>query len=113
MGSSAVQGALWGASAPEWSELAEPSQVPFYEAAFDAINVGPGIRLLDAGCGAGLALVLALQRGAIPTGLDAADGLLEVARQRLPDADLRQGDLEHLPFEDDSFDGVTAFNSVQ
>lgn len=113
MGSSAVQGALWGASAPEWSELAEPGQVPFYEAAFDALEVGPGMHLLDAGCGAGLALVLACKRGAIPTGLDAADGLLDVARQRLPDADLRHGDLEDLPFADHSFDGVTAFNSVQ
>jgi SAM-dependent methyltransferase len=113
MGSSAVQGALWGASAPAWSELAEPGQTPFYEAAFDALEVGPGMQLLDAGCGAGLALVLATKRGAIPTGLDAADGLLQVARQRLPDADLRQGDLEDLPYDDDAFDAVTAFNSVQ
>jgi SAM-dependent methyltransferase len=113
MRSSAVQGELWGASARDWSELAEPGQVPFYEAAFDALEIGPGIRLLDAGCGAGLALVLAAKRGAIPTGLDAADGLLEVARERLPDVDLRHGDLEDLPFDDDTFDTVTAFNSVQ
>lgn len=113
MGSSGLQGPLWGASAPDWSELAEPGQVPFYEAAFDALEVSPGMRLLDAGCGAGLALVLATKRGAIPTGLGAAGGLLEVARERLPDADLRQGDLEDLPFDDDTFDAITAFNSVQ
>lgn len=113
MGSSVVQGELWGASAQDWSELAEPGQIPFYEAALDALDIGPNMRLLDAGCGAGLALVLAAKRGVVPTGLDAAGGLLEVARERLPDADLRQGDLEDLPFEDDSFDGVTAFNSVQ
>ena len=39
--------------------------------------------------------------------------LLEIARERLPEADLRQGDLEALPYADDSFDAVTAFNSVQ
>ena len=113
MGSSAVQGALWGASAPEWAELVEPAQSPFYEAAFDALGVGPGMHMLDAGCGSGLALVLAAKRGATPTGLDAADGLLHVARERLPDADLCQGDLEDLPYDDDTFDAVTAFNSVQ
>jgi hypothetical protein len=32
MGSAAVQGALWGAAAHDWAEIAEPAQVPFYEA---------------------------------------------------------------------------------
>ena len=57
-------------------------------------EVGAGTRLLDAGCGAGLALALAAQRGAVVTGLDASAGLLAVARERLPEADLREGDLE-------------------
>ena len=30
-----------------------------------------------------------------------------------PGADIRQGDLEQLPFADDSFDTVTSFNAVQ
>ncbi|MCV2489595.1 class I SAM-dependent methyltransferase [Geodermatophilus sp. YIM 151500] len=46
-------------------------------------------------------------------GLDASAQLLEVARRRLDGADLRQGDVEALPYADDSFDAVTAFNSVQ
>jgi SAM-dependent methyltransferase len=113
MGSAAVQGPLWGASADDWAAIAEPGQIPFYDAAFDAIEVRPGTTLLDVGCGAGLALELAQGRGAIVSGLDAAEGLLEVARARLPEADIRQGDIEDLPFEDDAFDAVTAFNSVQ
>jgi SAM-dependent methyltransferase len=87
--------------------------VPFFEAALAALEVGAGTRLLDAGCGAGLALALAAQRGAIVTGLDASGALLEIARERLPEADLRQGDLESLPYADAAFDAVTAFNSVQ
>lgn len=113
MGTAQLQGALWGAAAQDWAALGEPPQIPFFEAAFDAIGIDGGTRLLDAGCGAGLALVLAEQRGAIVTGLDASAGLLAVARERLPDADIREGDLEELPFEDDCFDAVTAFNSVQ
>jgi SAM-dependent methyltransferase len=113
MGTAEAQGALWGAGARDWADLAEAHQIPFYEAAFDAIGVAVGTRLLDAGCGAGLALSLAAERGAIVTGFDASPGLLAVARERLPEADLREGDLETLPYANDSFDAVTAFNSVQ
>jgi SAM-dependent methyltransferase len=113
MGSAQVQGPLWGASAKDWAAIAEPAQIPFYEAAFDAIGVREGLSLLDVGCGAGLALELAQERGATVSGLDAAEGLLGVARERLPHADLRQGEIEELPYDNDSFDAVTAFNSVQ
>jgi SAM-dependent methyltransferase len=113
MGTAQVQGQLWGAAAQDWATLAEPVQIPFFEAALDAIGIENGMRLLDAGCGAGLALTLAAERGAIVSGLDASAGLLEVARERLPEADLREGELEALPYADDSFDAVTAFNSVQ
>lgn len=113
MGSADAQGALWGASARDWADLAEPHQIPFYEAAFEVLGVAGGMRLLDAGCGAGLALSLAAERGAIVTGLDASAGLLAVARERLPAADLRLGDLAALPYADASFDAVTAFNAVQ
>src|ERR1700730_2432740 len=100
MGSAAAQGPLWGAAAEDWAEIAEPAQIPFYEAAFDALAVGTGTRLLDVGCGSGLALQLAEKRGATVSGLDASDGLLAVARSRVPGADLRQGDIEELPFSD-------------
>ena len=114
MGSSSIQGPLWGAQARTWAELAEPGQTPFYEAVFDVLKIDSRSRLLDVGCGAGLALQLAAQRGAASvTGLDASDGLLAIARERLPKADLRQGDLEELPFSAGSFTAVTSFNAVQ
>jgi SAM-dependent methyltransferase len=113
MGSAELQGRLWGPGARDWSEFNEPSCTPFYEAVFDAIGVGPGMALLDAGCGGGYALQLAAKRGATVTGFDACAPLLDVARERVPGADIRQGDLESLPFGDDTFDAVTAFNSVQ
>jgi SAM-dependent methyltransferase len=113
MGSAQVQGALWGAAADDWAELQELASAPIYEAAFEAMGVGAGTQLLDVGCGAGSALLLAAKRGAIVSGFDASPGLLRVARARLPEADIREGDLEALPFDDDAFDAVTAFNSVQ
>jgi len=67
--------------------------------------------VLDVGCGAGAFLRLVEGRGAEPHGLDASDGLIALARERLPAADLRVGDMEHLPWEDGTFDLVTGFNS--
>jgi ubiquinone/menaquinone biosynthesis C-methylase UbiE len=113
MGSAQVQGRLWGAAAADWSQLTEPAMTPVYEAVLDATGVGPGTRLLDAGCGSGLALQLAHKRGATVSGLDASAALLAVAHERLPVADLREGDLEALPFQDDAFEAVTAFNAMQ
>jgi SAM-dependent methyltransferase len=112
MGSGAVQGRLWGAAAREWADNQEPAMRPCYAAVFDAIGVGPDVHLLDAGCGAGLAMQIATGRGARPTGLDAAAGMLAVAWERLPHADVRHGDLEQLPFDTDVFDAVTAFDSL-
>jgi SAM-dependent methyltransferase len=84
-----------------------------YNATFDAMEIAPGTRLLDVGCGAGLALELAHARGVSVWGFDAAAGLLDVARSRLPQADIRQGDVETLPYDNGVFDAITAFNSVQ
>lgn len=113
MGTAERQGELWGAAAEVWAELQEPTTIPLYGATFDAIGLRDGTRLLDASCGAGLALQLAQKRGATVTGFDASAGMLAVARSRLPGVVLRQGDLEELPFDDDSFDAVTSFNGVQ
>jgi len=113
METAAVQGELWGSAPEDWGELQEPTGAPIYEAAFDAIGITDGCRLLDVGCGTGYALQLAHKRGAIVSGFDASEAMLRVARSRLPEADFRQGDLESLPYEDGSFDAVTAFNSVQ
>jgi SAM-dependent methyltransferase len=113
MGTAEIQGALWGAAPDDWAEYNEPTGEPLYEAAYDALSVTASTNLLDAGCGSGYALLLAAKRGAMVSGLDASDGLLEVARRRVPEADLRRGELESLPYDDDTFDVVTAFNSVQ
>ena len=79
----------------------------------DAAGVGQGTRVLDVGCGSGLTLVLAARRGAVPSGLDISPGLLGIARERLPDAELREGDMESLPFGDAAFDAVVGVNAFQ
>ena len=112
MGSATIQGQLWGARAQDWATYVEQVCLRLFGAALDSARVTSGTRLLDAGCGAGLLALLASLRGALVTALDASPGLLAIARQRLPDADVREGDLEALPFADASFDAVTAVNSL-
>jgi SAM-dependent methyltransferase len=112
MGSATIQGRLWGERAADWATRVEQVCLPLFGAALDAARVTAGTRLLDAGCGAGLLALLASLRDAQVAALDAAPGLLAIARQRLPTADVREGDLEALPFGDASFDAVTAVNSI-
>src|SRR6266545_6378537 len=109
-GSAHRWGPLWGARPGDWA-LSEDQQVPTYEAALERVDLEPGQLVLDVGCGVGAFLQLVSGRGARPYGLDASAALVEVARQRLPDADLRVGDMEQLPYEDETFDLVTGFNS--
>ncbi|MFI6599718.1 class I SAM-dependent methyltransferase [Nonomuraea sp. NPDC050536] len=113
MGSGAVQGELWGRAPGAWARWQEAQSRPLYEAVLDALEPLDGMELLDVGCGAGLALAIAAERGARTSGVDASEGLLEQARVAAPGAELREGDLESLPFEADRFDRVTAFNSLQ
>lgn len=113
MGSAEIQGELWGKEARNWAEFQEPLHRPLWEAMIEAAGVGPGTRMLDAGCGGGGASLLAEVRGALVTGVDAADTMIKVARERIPNGDFRVGDLQELPFDDDTFDAVLAASSLQ
>jgi SAM-dependent methyltransferase len=112
-GSAGVQGQLWGARARDWADVQEHVHRPMYEAALTRVRVGADTRLLDVGCGSGVFCGLAAARGASITGIDAAPGLIAIAKQRLPQADFRVGEMEALPYDDRAFDVVTGFNSFQ
>jgi SAM-dependent methyltransferase len=74
----------------------------------DAAAVASGTRLLDVGCGPGQIAAAAASRGAEPVGLDAAEGMIALARARHPEIEFQQGDAERLPRADASFDAVVA-----
>jgi SAM-dependent methyltransferase len=110
---SGINGQLWGARARDWAEVQEGQFAAGYDDVLAQTGVGPGTRLLDAGCGAGMAAMRAASLGATVAGIDAAALLLDIARERVPMGDFRTGDLEDLPFADASFDVVTGFNAFQ
>jgi SAM-dependent methyltransferase len=115
-GSGTRWGPLFGAHAATWAETWEGHKgwgTPVYTHVLDQAQVGPRTTLLDCGCGAGRFVRLAAQRGASAAGIDASRELVEIAAKQNPEADLRVGDLEALPWPDDAFDIVTGFSSFQ
>ena len=75
-------------------------------AMLDAAGVGKGSRVLDVCTGAGYAAGLAVERGALATGIDFSAAQVELARKRYPAATFQQGDGTALPFADQSIDCV-------
>lgn len=102
----------WGRRAVEWATIAEPGCSREYVAVHHHLGIDEGTRLLDMACGSGLALELAVVRGASCAGIDASPRLVDVARHRVPDADVRVGDMGALPWDDESFDVVTSFRGI-
>lgn len=109
----ATQRALWGQRPDDWAELAEPQNRRLFSDALDAASVTDGTDLLDLGCGSGLALSLAHERGARCSGVDISAPLLGIARRRVPTADLRPGGIDVLAFDAARFDVVLAVNALQ
>ena len=113
MGTADVNGPLWGARVRDYAALIEPQFRPAYDRVFGELALKRGDSLLDVGCGPALATHVAAQMGASVSGLDASELSLEVARERTPQGDFRPGDIEAVPWFDDSFDVVTGFNAFQ
>lgn len=72
-----------------------------------------GRKMLDIACGTGAWLAELAYRGASTAGIDISSRAVEQCRRRLPDADIREGVAEELPFEDCSFDLVTCLGSLE
>ena len=108
-----TEGPEWSARAEGWAEQWGGFAAPAREVLAEATGIGPGMRVLDIGCGSGELCALAAERGAEAAGIDAAEGMIDIARRRVPGADLRVGPMEQLPWEDDRFDVATAVNALQ
>ncbi|MEX2645727.1 MAG: class I SAM-dependent methyltransferase [Gaiellaceae bacterium] len=89
-----------------------------FEGVWELLREGlPCERFLDAGCGDGRHLVAVGRSAGSLTGLDLSERILQTARQALAveglAADLRQGNLEALPFADAEFDLVLCTQVIE
>jgi len=91
-----------------FSRYMETGAREFYE----RLQVAPGCRLLDVGCGSGQLALMAAKDGLEVTGVDIASNWVERARTRAQAEGLRvrfeEADAEALPFEEASFDVVAS-----
>jgi demethylmenaquinone methyltransferase/2-methoxy-6-polyprenyl-1,4-benzoquinol methylase len=102
-------------------ESTNPLTEPIVRSAIQALELPPGSRGLDAGCGIGLQALL-LAEAVAPTGhvtgLDISPALLRHARGIVNKAGLaervsfRQGDVRRLPFDDGTFDWAWSSDCV-
>jgi ubiquinone/menaquinone biosynthesis C-methylase UbiE len=84
------------------NELLEVEE-PVVREIVDTLPVGVA---LDAACGTGRHAAYLASLGHTVIGVDTTPEMLEVARQKVPDAELHEADLHDLPLPDDSVDLV-------
>lgn len=93
-----------------WDQFREDRGLSFNKSKqVSTIGPRPGLRVLDAGCGRGEALLACARAGAEVAGVDYSKDAVELTRQTLadfPESDVRLGDLTALPWPDDSFDRI-------
>ena len=96
--------------------LDEQAATPFWRAlkheSIEALELRPGMRALDVGCGTGDE-VAAIGDDVAAVGVDASRVLLDEARRRAPRAEFVQARAEALPFDDGSFDAVRVERTLQ
>jgi SAM-dependent methyltransferase len=76
----------------------------------DLVEVRPGQRVLDVGCGPGALTAELVGRvgAASVSAVDPSEPFVAAAKARQPDVDVRRAAAEDLPFEDDVFDAAIA-----
>ncbi|WP_053959841.1 ubiquinone/menaquinone biosynthesis methyltransferase [Sulfobacillus thermosulfidooxidans] len=105
-----------------WSNLLSVGGIrAWHHFAIEDMHLSSGLKVLDVGCGTGTTTRLIAKKlgtqGQV-VGLDPSEGMLTVAKSTMIDPDAASiewilGSAEHLPFEDNTFDRVTAQFSLR
>lgn len=96
----------WQRVAQNYDSAWRPLMTQYIPALLDAVQAGPGSRLLDIACGPGYCAEQALERGAAPTGVDFSPEMIRLARARNAAIPYVTGDAQALAFADGSFDAA-------
>ncbi|GII86968.1 methyltransferase [Sphaerisporangium siamense] len=87
---------------------AQPGAKELRDRSYELLRLAPGACVVDVGCGAGRAVAELNARGMRAIGVDAAGRMVEAARRRGPELDVRLGDAGDLPLEDGQAAGYRA-----
>lgn len=84
-----------------------------YSIFLEYLGVEPGKKLLDVGCGTGMLLSAAAERGVEAFGTDVSEEAVRIAREVSPSSRIEIGKGEKLEFEDAFFDYVACLGSLE
>lgn len=104
--------AAFSTTADAYAATMAPALEPVAREVVRRARLLPGERVLDLGTGTGTAAGLASGDGRSVTGLDAAPGMLEIARRTYADLDFIEADFTAIPLPDASFDAVLAVHAL-
>jgi ubiquinone/menaquinone biosynthesis C-methylase UbiE len=76
-------------------------------------SVARSSKILDAGCGTGEMVARLMERGYEPWGIDLAAPMIRHAQDHCRLDRFRVGDIEHIPFPDNTFDAVVALGVIE
>ncbi len=79
---------------------------------FLADYIKNGDKILDIGCGNGRFLYALEDKHAEYCGIDSSEEMIELAKQKFPEAKFFQADATDLPFEDGSFDDIISMATL-
>lgn len=104
--------AAFSKSAAAYDATMAPALRPVAMEVIRRAALRPAETVLDLGTGTGNALELAAGEGRRVIGVDAAPGMLDLARRRAAGAELVEADFAWLPLEDASVDVVVAVHAL-
>lgn len=85
------------------------SSQKFYDLVTGNVEITTGMNVLDAGCGTGTILRRLSEKYSFHGfGIDVEEKMLEQARKKCPDMDIRLCSCDNTPFEDGQFDVIIA-----
>jgi ubiquinone/menaquinone biosynthesis C-methylase UbiE len=91
----------WAPSYDSFSNALIRAEEPLVAAALGGLEPA---RALDAACGTGRHTARLVAQGHDTIGVDRSDAMLAIAREKVPSAEIRRGDLTALPLDDGSVD---------
>ncbi|UII54547.1 class I SAM-dependent methyltransferase [Cytobacillus spongiae] len=101
----------WSSNSKEmWDAGSRKDIVPFFMK-----HLPTGSHICDLGCGDGYGSLKLVQGGYRVTGVDVSEEMIEKAKIVTEGMDISfiKGDIAHLPFEDEAYDGTMAINSLE
>jgi SAM-dependent methyltransferase len=99
-------------SADAYAETMAPALRPVAETVVRRANLRPGETVLDVGTGTGTGAGLATGDGRRVIGVDAAQGMLDIARASVPGVEFVEADFSELPLAKASIDAVLAVHAL-